>query len=165
MSYSAKILWGEGLFLRPQHFQRQDAYHEARTAEMSRALHPYSWGLRAARFDAAALANGMLRATELSAIFPDGEIYNAPHNDDLPPAVALDGLDGASEAVFYLALHPMKDIGGNYRDAQQAQGFDARYAHQDSPAPTSTPMPAPPNWRSCARTCGCCPNTSRAMRC
>ncbi len=40
MSHSAKILWGEGLFLRPQHFQRQDAYHEARLAEMSRALHP-----------------------------------------------------------------------------------------------------------------------------
>ncbi len=135
MSYSAKILWGEGLFLRPQHFQRQDAYHEARLAEMSRALHPYSWGLRTVRFDAAALANGMLRATELSAIFPDGEIYNAPHNDDLPPAVALDGLDGASEAVFYLALHPMKDIGGNYRDAQQAEGFDSRYAHHDRPAP------------------------------
>ena len=34
MSHSAKILWGEGLFLRPQHFQRQDAYHEARLAEM-----------------------------------------------------------------------------------------------------------------------------------
>jgi type VI secretion system protein ImpJ len=102
---------------------------------MSRALHPYAWGLRAARFDAAALANGMLRATELSAIFPDGEIYSAPHNDDLPPAVALDGLDGASTAVFYLALHPMKDIGGNYRDTRQEQGFDARYAHQDSPAP------------------------------
>ena len=25
---SSKILWGEGLFLRPQHFQQQDRYHE-----------------------------------------------------------------------------------------------------------------------------------------
>lgn len=133
MSYSAKILWGEGLFLRPQHFQRQDAYHEDRLAEMSRALHPYAWGLRSARFDAAALANGMLRPTEVSAVFPDGELYNAPHGDDLPPPVALTALDGVTEAVFYLAIHPLKAVGGNYRDAPES--FDARYAHNNNAAP------------------------------
>ena len=42
MSYSAKVLWGEGLFLRPQHFQRQDAYHEARLFESIQAIQPYN---------------------------------------------------------------------------------------------------------------------------
>ncbi|MFJ1302737.1 type VI secretion system baseplate subunit TssK [Pseudomonadota bacterium AL_CKDN230030165-1A_HGKHYDSX7] len=135
MSYSAKILWGEGLLLRPQHFQRQDAYHEDRLAEMARALHPYAWGLRSIRFDAAALSNGMLRATELSAVFPDGELYNAPHGDALPPPVALTALDGVTEAVFYLALHPLKETGGNYRDGQAAEVFDSRYTHGNQPAP------------------------------
>ena len=46
MSYSAKVLWGEGLFLRPQHFQRQDAYHEARLFESIQAIQPYNWGVR-----------------------------------------------------------------------------------------------------------------------
>ena len=36
----AKILWGEGLFLRPQHFQQQDAYHEARQRELLFARNP-----------------------------------------------------------------------------------------------------------------------------
>lgn len=135
MSHSAKILWGEGLFLRPQHFQRQDAYHESRVAEMSRALHPYAWGLQSVRFDVAALANGMLRATELSAVFPDGDIYHAPHGDDLPPPVSLTVLDGATEAVFYLAIHPLKEIGGNYRDGQAGDTFDARYAHTNAASP------------------------------
>ncbi|WP_455598042.1 hypothetical protein, partial [Acinetobacter pecorum] len=27
MFKAEKVLWGEGLFLRPQHFQLQDAYH------------------------------------------------------------------------------------------------------------------------------------------
>ncbi|AVJ26358.1 type VI secretion system baseplate subunit TssK [Achromobacter spanius] len=135
MSYSAKVLWGEGLFLRPQHFQRQDAYHEDRLAEMARVLHPYAWGLRSARFDASALANGMLRATEMSAVFPDGELYSAPHGDELPPPVALTALDGVTEAVFYLAIHPLKAIGGNYRDAQATGSFDSRYTHSNTPAP------------------------------
>jgi len=135
VSHSAKILWGEGLFLRPQHFQRQDAYHEARLAHIARALHPYSWGLRDIRFDAAALANGMLRATQVSAVFPDGEIYDAPQHDAPPPPVSLASLDGASESVFYLALHPVKDIGGNYRPPQEGSGFDSRYASDSKAAP------------------------------
>jgi len=44
---SAKVLWGEGLFLRPQHFQLLDRYHESRSADLARAIHPYAWGLRA----------------------------------------------------------------------------------------------------------------------
>jgi len=135
VSQSAKILWGEGLFLRPQHFQRQDAYHEARLAQTARALHPYSWGLRHVQFDAAALANGMLHATELSAIFPDGEIYSAPDDDALPPPVSMNSLDGASEAIFYLAMHPLKAVGGNCAAPQDSNDFDARYQRGERAAP------------------------------
>ena len=38
MSMPAKLLWGEGLFLRPQHFQQQDRYHEARLNQTACAL-------------------------------------------------------------------------------------------------------------------------------
>jgi type VI secretion system protein ImpJ len=30
MSAGSKIMWSEGLTLGPQHFQRQDIYHETR---------------------------------------------------------------------------------------------------------------------------------------
>ncbi|KAG0772119.1 hypothetical protein G6F21_014568 [Rhizopus arrhizus] len=78
---------------------------------MARALHPYAWGLRAARFDASALANGMLRAPEMSAVFPDGELYTAPHGDELPPPVALTALDGVSEADRELAATLLASVG------------------------------------------------------
>ena len=40
MGMAAKILWGEGLFLRPQHFQRQDQYHEMRLHRtVARCIH------------------------------------------------------------------------------------------------------------------------------
>lgn len=117
MSYSAKILWGEGLFLRPQHFQRQDAYHESRLHATAQVIQPYGWGVRNASFDTDALASGVLRVTELSLFFPDGELYSAPQADELPPPVVLDAMPGGtSELTFYLALQPLHDAGGNYRD-------------------------------------------------
>ncbi|MDQ0138767.1 type VI secretion system baseplate subunit TssK [Cupriavidus necator] len=117
MSYSAKILWGEGLFLRPQHFQRQDAYHESRLHATAQVIQPYGWGVRNASFDTDALASGVLRVTELSLFFPDGELYSAPQADELPPPVVLDAMPaGTSELTFYLALQPLHDAGGNYRD-------------------------------------------------
>ena len=35
---TSKVLWGEGLFLRPQHFQQQDAYHEWRLSQAMRGI-------------------------------------------------------------------------------------------------------------------------------
>ncbi len=46
---TSKVLWGEGLLLRPQHFQRQDAYHEHCLFKSVKAVHPYAWGVELAR--------------------------------------------------------------------------------------------------------------------
>ncbi|AOK58059.1 type VI secretion system baseplate subunit TssK [Burkholderia ubonensis] len=132
MSYSAKVLWGEGLFLRPQHFQRQDAYHEARLFESIQAIQPYNWGVRTVRFDRDALGSNVLRLAELSLVFPDGALYAAPQADDLPPPVALDTLpEGINEFVFYLALHPLRENGANYND-DPATGFTTRFVSEQT---------------------------------
>jgi type VI secretion system protein ImpJ len=111
---SSKVLWGEGLFLRPQHFQRQDAYHEWRLAEATRTLHPYAWGVRRVGVDVEGLQSGVLRLNELSAVFPDGEFYSAPGEDDPPPPLALsDWPDQASELVFHAAIAPLRSHGSN----------------------------------------------------
>jgi len=135
MSYSAKVLWGEGLFLRPQHFQRQDAYHESRVFESVQAVQPYNWGVRSVRFDLDALSSNVLRATELSLVFSDGELYSAPQADELPPPISLDTLpDGVNEVTFYLVLHPLHHSGKNYA-ADINSGFVSRFVSEQ----TSTP--------------------------
>jgi type VI secretion system protein ImpJ len=126
---SSKVLWGEGLFLRPQHFQRQDAYHEWRQAEMARALHPYAWGVRHARVDADALASGVLRFSELQVVFPDGEMFSAPQEDELPPPVALASIPaGMSEIVFHLTLPPMRPNASNFSGAEAGGDMQRRYS-------------------------------------
>lgn len=131
----SKVFWGEGLFLRPQHFQRQDAYHEARLQDLAAAVHPYAWGVRQARFDLQSLASGTLRAQQLSAIFPDGEMYAAPGDDELPEALSLTDLPaGLPSTTIHLALPLLKEYGGNC--AAQADGaIVTRYTQSNRPTP------------------------------
>jgi type VI secretion system protein ImpJ len=134
VSQAAKLFWGEGLFLRPQHFQRQDAYHEARLHETSQALHPYGWGVRQVRFDNQSLATGTLRPLQVSVIFPDGELYTAPDADELPPPISLDSLPaGTQEVIIHLALPLLKEYGGNC--ARDGADVAARYVQNDVQTP------------------------------
>jgi type VI secretion system protein ImpJ len=114
MNNPSKVLWGEGMFLRPQHFQQQDRYHEARLNQTAMALHPYAWGVRKLAIDQDALKSDTLRVTELSLIFPDGEIYRAPGADLLPPQLRLGELEpGVQSMTFHAALPSLKAHGDN----------------------------------------------------
>lgn len=127
MNFAPKVLWGEGLFLRPQHFQRQDSYHESRLHQTAVALHPYAWGVRNLQIDTEALANSSLRFNELSVIFPDGEPYSAPQDDNLPPAVSLADIPLAQQSVtFHLVIPSLNWHGGN-SSSDTTVGVGPRY--------------------------------------
>ena len=138
MAMAAKVLWGEGLFLRPQHFQRQDQYHEARLHHTASALHPYLWGVAHMRWDLDALKTGTLRLQALSAIFRDGEVIDAPGDgtpgsDSLPAAIDLGALPPTLQEVTYYAALPVLN------------GEGLNYTAQ--PATAALPAGAPPNTR------------------
>ncbi|MFC4931157.1 type VI secretion system baseplate subunit TssK [Massilia sp. GCM10023247] len=131
MNMPSKLLWGEGLFLRPQHFQQQDRYHEARLNQTARALHPYAWGVRRLGIDQEALRNDVLRIEALSLVFPDGELYRAPEGDALPHQVRLGNLPPATQSVtVHAALPAMKSYGDNCSEAD-AERDDARFVQAD----------------------------------
>lgn len=127
---SSKVLWGEGLFLRPQHFQRQDAYHEWRLAEAMRTLHPYAWGLRRLSVDVSGLASGVLRVDELSLVFPDGEFVAAPDEDALPAPITLASLPPQKvEVTFHAAIAPLRQQAGNAALDEAGGDSSVHYRH------------------------------------
>jgi len=65
MFKAEKVLWGEGLFLRPQHFQLQDAYHEQRLNQMIQATFPFAYGIQAIEFDEAQFSMNIMHSAEL----------------------------------------------------------------------------------------------------
>lgn len=127
MTQHAKVLWGEGLFLRPQHFQQQDAYHEAQSRHALMTAQPFGWGLRALELDHDALAAGTLRIERVDAVLPNGERYLAPDLDRLPPPVDLAAQElGDSPVTFRLAIQHLRMHGGNCR-AEGQDDLAARY--------------------------------------
>ena len=114
MSAISKIMWSEGLTLGPQHFQRQDLYHETRLQRIASALNPYFWGVRSVQWNLDGLGHNRLSADAMSVIFPDGEIYEAPGADMLPEPVDLSRLPAAVDVfTFHVAIALVKPHGGN----------------------------------------------------
>ena len=127
MSIPSKVLWGEGMFLRPQHFQQQDQYHEARLRHTAQALHPYLWGVREIAWDFDALKAGKLRLEALSLIFRDGEIVDAPASVPLPLAIDLSRIPASVQEVTWYAALPSLAPGGGNAAAHDEQHSGARY--------------------------------------
>ena len=111
---TSKVLWGEGLLLRPQHFQRQDQYHEHCLHKGIRAVHPYAWGVDKLEVDRDALGNGVLRILALSLRFQDGQLIEAPGPDALPGTVDLGQLQAAQSVTYYAAVPGLKPFSGNF---------------------------------------------------
>ncbi len=92
-----KVVWSEGMFLRPQHFQQHDRYIENRIQERCANLCPYAWGLTELKIDEDLLSLGKFALTACRGILPDGTPL-AIREDDGAPAV-LDVPKEAKNAV------------------------------------------------------------------
>ena len=135
MSIPAKVLWGEGLFLRPQHFQQQDRYHESRLQQTAQALHPYLWGVRHVEWDLDALRADRLRLHALSLRFHDGELVDAPAGEPLPPAIDLSAVPPEVQEITYFAALPALSHDGGNAAAERAQAGGMRYVQSQRNMP------------------------------
>src|SRR5262249_36951061 len=72
MKAPQRVVWTEGLFLTPQHFQQQDAYHEQLLALRLGAVTSLTWGLLSLEVDDAALASGQFQLNRVAGVLADG---------------------------------------------------------------------------------------------
>ncbi|GAF58499.1 LOW QUALITY PROTEIN: uncharacterized protein ImpJ/VasE [Psychrobacter sp. JCM 18902] len=108
-----RVLWGEGLFLRPQHFQIQDTYHDSQRALSMMLVHPYAYGVSDVQIDKQLLESNLLSFQSIYAVLPDGTIYHAPRTDTLPKAITLDTQDNGDEVFVFLSLEIVHSGGSN----------------------------------------------------
>ena len=89
MSWYNKVVWSEGLFLRPQLFQQQERYLEHFAHKRAAALSPFFWGFHHFVIDTESLALGKLVVSGAAGIFQDGTPFEAPAHAKLPAPLAL----------------------------------------------------------------------------
>jgi type VI secretion system protein ImpJ len=124
MSHGDRVLWSEGLFLRPQHFQEQDRHTETLVHGMLQAGWLQSWGFRALTLDPALAEVGRVAVTEARGILPDGTPFAIPETMDPPVPVEI-GRETPAGAVL-LAI-PLELPGGASFDPAHASPSGARF--------------------------------------
>lgn len=141
MSWSNRVVWLEGMFLRAQHFQQQDRWLEALVHDRTFALRPHGWGLTEMAINRDLLATGQFALVGASGVFEDGTPFALPGQTDQP--VPLDLPESTRNAVVYLAL-PMRQEGSVEVTADDAsdgrygqRGFEAYDTHSGSPQPAA----------------------------
>lgn len=128
MSQRNKVLWSEGLFLRPQHFQQQDRYLEGYVESRCRVLQTHSWGFSELVIDTDQLAIGKLAISRAKGVFPDGTPFSIPDVDRPPTPVDID--DSIRDCRVYLALPIRRDGEPEYCASEEDEGL-ARFVGHD----------------------------------
>ncbi|MDE2160096.1 MAG: type VI secretion system baseplate subunit TssK [Burkholderiales bacterium] len=102
MTWHNKVMWTEGMFLQPQHFQQQDRYLARQLEGRIAAAQPWPWGWLALQIDDAALLQGRVMITAARGVLPDGQSFAIPVDDAAPPAFEVPG--DARDEIVVLAL-------------------------------------------------------------
>lgn len=89
MSDRSKVIWSEGLFLRPQHFQQQERYFEAYVEGRLGSLQSNAWGFEEIELDRDVLAIGKIAIRRARGVFPDGTPFSTPDRDPPPPPLEV----------------------------------------------------------------------------
>ena len=89
MSWESKVLWSEGLFLQPHHFQQHDRYVESLVAGLASGLAPYAWGMRELALDEGLLKLGKIALKTGVGLTRDGAAFRIPEVDDHPAALEV----------------------------------------------------------------------------
>ncbi len=84
-----KVVWSEGLFLRPQLFQQQERYFEYFAHKRASTLSPFFWGFSQYEIDREALAYGKLVLRTARGVLPDGTPFDIPDHAELPEPLTI----------------------------------------------------------------------------
>ncbi|RWU19116.1 type VI secretion system baseplate subunit TssK [Pseudomonas alkylphenolica] len=123
------VLWPEGLFVKPQHFQQSARAAEAALHQRLSSLNAAFYGFSELQLNDEYLSLGKVAITRARGIMPDGTVFDIP--GDLPPPPPLEINDAAAHnSEVYLCL-PLRTDGGrevswpdsaaNFRYLAQAQ--------------------------------------------
>ena len=128
MSDDNRVVWSEGLFLRPQHFQQMERYFEAYIEGRAAILHPYSWGVTELEIERDLLGIGKLGLRRARGIFPDGTPFVMPDADPLPAPLEIS--TQLRDQVVYLAI-PLRKSGAALSTRRDGVTESTRYRSRD----------------------------------
>lgn len=125
MSWRNAVVWSQGMFLQPHHFQQEARHVERLVDARARCVSPYAWGLIELTLDDAMLTLGRVGVARASGVLPDGTPFAIPQFDAPPPPLEIPA-DLKGE-VIYLALALSREgvTEVDFGEADGSGGLDA----------------------------------------
>lgn len=105
-----KVLWEEGMFLGPQHFQAWERHLLHQLHARAETLSPFGYGLTSLKIDEDSLAQGEIVIAQVAGAFRDGVCFRAPADDPLPV-----------RRRFADAFHPRANVLGVHLAVREAR--------------------------------------------
>ncbi|MCL2163294.1 MAG: type VI secretion system baseplate subunit TssK [Oscillospiraceae bacterium] len=105
MSNKNKVVWSEGMFLCPQHFQQQERYLESYTFRCVSSFVNYYWGFSTLELDTEALNLGTILVRHAKGVLPDGTPFDL--NIDSTQPLAFDFPLDVKNGKVCLVLPPL----------------------------------------------------------
>ena len=104
MKFLTRIVWSEGMYLGPHHFQAQGRYFEDSVRFAAEHLWSDAYGFVGLQLDADSLRNGTVAINNARGIFPDGLPFEMPQCDPLPPAREIGDFFPPSRSFITVSL-------------------------------------------------------------
>ncbi len=95
-----RVIWNEGLFIKPQHFQQQQRYTEYLIDERIRAVSQYLYGVSELSLNPEYLSFGRIALERAVGIMPDGLAFRIPQEDVAPDALEIDDASLVNQIVY-----------------------------------------------------------------
>lgn len=123
-----KVIWTEGMLLRPQHLQQNDRYFETRIKAQTRLVHRNTWGFFELEIDPQQFNLSKVVISRASGILPDGSFFILDRSSE---NLMLDIPPDNGNASIYLALPLLSGASIESRRSDQADVL-ARFTQYDA---------------------------------
>lgn len=133
MKQLSRVVWSEGMYLGPHHFQVQGRYFEDSIRFATSSLWFEPWGMAGCELDSEALINGTLSVLHARGIFPDGLPFHMPQHDPLPPPrnIAEEFPMTRDRVTVFLTIPARKENGLNCVPKEEVTGLPVRFVAEN----------------------------------
>lgn len=105
--FEKPILWHQGLFLQPHHFQQNDIYFKSLLKPHNKYHTPFFWGCSQIQMQQSALEQRIIEIEKCEIIFQDGTWIKYPENTVIQPRSFKDisfDVEGDTPVTVYLGI-------------------------------------------------------------
>jgi len=129
MRYLSSVVWSDGMYLGPHHFQAQNRYFEDASRFVTQSLRYEAYGFTGFELDAESLRNGVVGVIHARGLFADGLPFDMPECDPAPEARLIGELFPPTRdfLLVHLAIPRRKPAGQNCTDGVSGD-VSSRYA-------------------------------------